>query len=90
MAPFDSVRFCAKIRSLALLIVLANGFCLSAAAQNAAAEMSWHNLSTISVEGKGWATTTSLYDRLPAKAEGGVGLRCGISRSILTACVTGL
>jgi lysophospholipase L1-like esterase len=33
-------------------------------------ETVWHNLSTLSVEGKAWTATKSLYDRLPATAEG--------------------
>lgn len=30
----------------------------------------WHDLSKLPVEGKGWAKTKHLYDRLPAHAEG--------------------
>ena len=60
----------ARIRRLAPFILLATVSFLSAAAQDSAREMSWHNLSTLAVEGKGWTTTKSLYDRLPAKAEG--------------------
>src|SRR3982751_4491211 len=30
----------------------------------------WYNLASLPVEGKGWQDTKSLYDRLPAKAEG--------------------
>ena len=60
----------ARIRRLAPFILLATVSFLPAAAQDAAREMSWHNLSTLAVEGKGWTTTKSLYDRLPAKAEG--------------------
>lgn len=33
-------------------------------------EITWHNLSSLPVEGKGWADTKHLYDRLPARAEG--------------------
>ena len=29
----------------------------------------WYNARALGVEGKGWAETKALYDRLPAKAE---------------------
>ena len=43
---------------------------LAAASSAIADEVSWHNLSALGVEGRGWTATKAPYDRLPAKAEG--------------------
>ena len=32
----------------------------------------WHDLTTLSIEGKGWTDTRDFYDRLPVRAEGTV------------------
>ncbi|QDT00367.1 SGNH/GDSL hydrolase family protein [Adhaeretor mobilis] len=32
--------------------------------------LSWHDLRSLDIEGKGWGETSNFYDRLPAKAEG--------------------
>lgn len=32
--------------------------------------ITWHNLSKLTIEGKGWSSTKHPYDRLPAQAEG--------------------
>lgn len=57
-------------RRVVLLCGLALGSLLTVAAQPAPAEITWRNLSALSVEGKAWTATKSLYDRLPATAEG--------------------
>ncbi len=57
-------------RRLALLLALAPVSLLPAAAQSAAAVITWHNLSALPLEGQGWTATKHPYDRLPAKAEG--------------------
>jgi lysophospholipase L1-like esterase len=57
-------------RRVALLCGLALCSLLPVAAQPASAEITWHNLSALSVEGKGWTATQHLYDRLPTTAEG--------------------
>jgi lysophospholipase L1-like esterase len=59
-----------KSHLLALLFLLAPGAILRAAVSAPAEETTWHNLTSLPVEGKGWTATQSLYDRLPAKAEG--------------------
>jgi lysophospholipase L1-like esterase len=55
---------------VALLCGLALSSLVPATAQSSSTEIAWHNLSTLSVEGKGWTGTRQLYDRLPATAEG--------------------
>ncbi len=49
-------------------------FVSSVAAQQATApaepSITWHNLSKLTLEGKGWSSTKHPYDRLPAQAEG--------------------
>ena len=56
-----------KSTAITLLLVL------PVAAQQASPpvepEVTWHNLSKLAVEGKGWSKTKHPYDRLPAEAE---------------------
>ena len=71
--PFITLRRLAP--SAAMLLTLAPGALLSAAAQPAAPQpaneaITWHNLSALPLEGKAWTAAKQLYDRLPAKAEG--------------------
>jgi hypothetical protein len=37
---------------------------------DSAPKVSWHDIRDLGVEGKGWADTNDVYDRLPARAEG--------------------
>jgi hypothetical protein len=48
-------------------------FCFAnTAVELRAVETVWYDCKDIGIEGKGWTNTTSLYDRLPPKAEGKV------------------
>lgn len=53
----------------AVLLLACGGHALNAAESAAAAATTWHELNQWPLEGKGWETTKSRYDRLPAKAE---------------------
>lgn len=55
-----------KLRMVALLA----GWMLSQAALAADAELIWVPAEALTIEGRGWTDTKSLFDRLPAKAEG--------------------
>ena len=59
----------AKARHAVFLCAFAPSLLLPVAAQGASEEFTWHSLSLLNVEGKGWAATKQLYDRLPAKAQ---------------------
>ena len=59
-----------KVQHLALLLLLAQTAIPTKATTAADDETTWHNLTALPLEGKGWTATKSLYDRLPAKAEG--------------------
>src|SRR6476620_666592 len=37
--------------------------------QTVAKAIQWHDVSTLTVEGRGWTDTARTYDRLPARAE---------------------
>jgi hypothetical protein len=64
--------------SLCSLLILAAAVSQSDAAEeldssrataSADGAMLWYDFSELGIEGKGWADTTAVYDRLPAKAE---------------------
>lgn len=65
----SQLRRFAKTRRAVLLCALAPSLLLPLAAQSTSEEFSWHTLSMLNVEGKGWAATQQLYDRMPAKAQ---------------------
>jgi lysophospholipase L1-like esterase len=57
-----------KLTLIAFLLILP--VAAQQAAPSAEPTVTWHNLSKLNVEGKGWSKTKHAYDRLPAHAEG--------------------
>lgn len=57
-------------RRLAILHFIALIALLPVPGQASSQALTWHNLSSLRVEGKAWEATKHPYDRLPARAEG--------------------
>lgn len=73
-----------------LVLMLLTTCCGAAPAQEPAAELDWHDVRTLGVEGQGWpeAECKAPFDRLPARAEGVVrGAVWQLSRSAAGLCV---
>ena len=52
-----------------ITLVLISSISAQQAPAPAESPITWHNLSKLPIEGKGWSTTKHPYDRLPAEAE---------------------
>lgn len=67
---FQVIRLATLLAGAAAVVGLALHEVSAEGAKSEAADIVWHDATTLTVEGKGWADTEAPYDRLPAKAKG--------------------
>lgn len=59
-----------SVLALSLLAVLTMALLPGVRAEDAPAPLQWHEATEFQIEGRGWAETSALYSRLPARAKG--------------------